>query len=127
MISLYFDLTAMDLSIVIHLASNRGVEIGDNVTVGHMAMIHACTIENNVLIGMGAVIMDEAIIGNNSIVGAGTLVPKGKIFPPNSLIVGSPAKRIRDVTEEERTFIKASADKYVKVATEHNQYKLQVE
>ena len=82
-------------------------------------MIHACTIENNVLIGMGAVIMDEAIIGENSIVGAGALVPKGRVFPPRSLIVGSPAKRIRDITDDEVEFIKQSADKYVKVAAEH--------
>lgn len=106
----------------IHLASDQGVSLGANVTVGHSAVLHACTIGDNVLVGMKAVIMDKAEIGSGSIVGAGALVPPGKRFPPNSLIVGSPAARKRDTTPEEREMIAASAAKYVRVAAEHRAF-----
>ena len=87
--------------------------IGNDVTVGHRVMLHGCTIEDACLIGMSATILDGAVIGKESIVGAGALVTKNKIFPPRSLIVGSPAKAIRELTEEEVTELYASAKRYV--------------
>ena len=88
--------------------------IGDDVTIGHRVMLHGCTIENGCLIGMSATILDGAVIGRESIVGAGALVTGGKIFPPRSLIVGSPARVVRELGEEEVAQLYASAARYVK-------------
>jgi len=99
----------------LHLASDRGVVIGEGVTVGHNAIIHACKIEDYCIIGMGSCIMDGAIIGHHSIVGAGALVTGGKEFPPCSLITGSPARRLRDLTEEEIKHCETSANHYIEV------------
>ncbi len=87
--------------------------IGNDVTVGHRVMLHGCTIEDACLIGMSATILDGAVIGKESIVGAGSLVTKNKIFPPRSLIMGSPAKVVRELTEDEVTELYASAARYV--------------
>jgi carbonic anhydrase/acetyltransferase-like protein (isoleucine patch superfamily) len=87
--------------------------IGDDVTIGHRVMLHGCTIEDNCLIGMSATILDGAVIGKNSIVGAGSLVTMNKKFPPNSLIMGSPAKVVRELSDEEIAELKASAKRYV--------------
>jgi len=87
--------------------------IGDDVTVGHRVMLHGCTIEDACLIGMSATILDGAVIGKESIVGAGALVTKNKIFPPRSLIVGSPAKVVRELNDEEVAELYASAERYV--------------
>jgi len=87
--------------------------IGNDVTVGHRVMLHGCTIEDACLIGMSATILDGAVIGKESIVGASSLVTKNKIFPPRSLIMGSPAKRIRELTDEEVEELYASAARYV--------------
>ena len=92
--------------------------IGDNVTIGHNCIIHACRIEDNCLIGMGSIVMDNANIGKNSIVGAGSVVTKGKNFPPNSLIIGNPAKVVRELTLEEIEEIRNSAIRYVEFAKE---------
>lgn len=88
--------------------------IGDDVTVGHKVMLHGCTIEDACLIGMSATILDDAVIGKESIVGAGSLVTKGKKFPPRSLILGSPAKVVRELTDAEVAELYASAKRYVK-------------
>ena len=88
--------------------------IADDVTIGHRVMLHGCTIEKACLIGMSATILDGAVIGEESIVGAGALVTKGKIFPPRSLIVGSPAKVVRELSEAEVKELYASASRYVK-------------
>ena len=87
--------------------------IGDDVTIGHRVMLHGCTIENACLIGMSATILDGAVIGKESIVGAGALVTKNKVFPPRSLIVGSPAKVIRELNDDEVAELYASATRYV--------------
>lgn len=87
--------------------------IGNDVTVGHRVMLHGCTIEDACLIGMSATILDGAVIGKESIVGAGALVTKNKVFPPRSLIMGSPAKVVRELTDEEVAELYASAKRYV--------------
>ena len=87
--------------------------IGSDVTVGHRVMLHGCTIGDACLIGMSATILDGAVIGRESIVGAGALVTKNKVFPPRSLIMGSPAKLVRELTDEEVAELYASARRYV--------------
>lgn len=87
--------------------------IGDEVTVGHRVLLHGCTVGNRVLVGMGAIIMDDAVIGDDCIVAAGALVTKGFRAPDKSLIIGSPAKVSRSLTEEEMSFLKQSAANYV--------------
>ncbi|MFK5976490.1 MAG: gamma carbonic anhydrase family protein [Sulfurovum sp.] len=93
--------------------------IGDDVTVGHRVMLHGCTIEDACLIGMSATILDGAIIGKESIVGASSLVTKNKVFPPRSLIIGSPAKLIRELTDDEVAELYSSASRYVKFKNEY--------
>ncbi len=90
-----------DLS-MLHVASPFPLIIGNNITVGHHVNLHACVIGDNCLIGMGAIVMDGAIIKANSVVAAGSVVPPGKQYPEGVLIMGSPAKVIRSLTEEER-------------------------
>lgn len=87
--------------------------IEDDVTIGHRVMLHGCTIKKASLIGMSATILDGAIIGEESIVGAGSLVTKNKVFPPRSLIMGSPAKVVRELHEEEIAELYNSAKRYV--------------
>ncbi|MCF6340079.1 MAG: gamma carbonic anhydrase family protein [Sulfurimonas sp.] len=87
--------------------------IGNDVTIGHRVMLHGCTIEDACLIGMSATILDGAVIGKESIVGAGSLVTKNKKFPPRSLIMGSPAKAIRELNNDEVKELYASASRYV--------------
>ena len=88
-------------NVTVHLSLDEGVVIGNEVTVGHNAVLHACTIDDNVLIGMGAIVMDGAHIKKNCIVGAGAIVTQGKEFPEGSLILGSPAHVVRELTEDE--------------------------
>lgn len=93
--------------------------IGNEVTIGHSVVLHGCTIKDRVLVGMGAIIMDGAVIGEDSVVGAGALVVEGTIVPPKSLILGSPAKVKRAVTEQELAWVKESAENYVKYASQY--------
>lgn len=95
--------------------------IGDDVTIGHRVMLHGCTIESACLIGMSATILDGAVIGRESIVGAGALVTKGKKFPPRSLIMGSPAKVIRELSDDEVKELYASAQRYVAFKEEYRE------
>jgi carbonic anhydrase/acetyltransferase-like protein (isoleucine patch superfamily) len=104
---------------IVHLSDEYGVKIGDYVTIGHAAMIHACTIEEGCLIGMQATILDGAVIGKESIVGACALVTKGTLIPEGSLVLGSPAKVVRALTHEERLQGRQLAEKYVRVARKH--------
>lgn len=98
---------------VIHLADDFPCVIGKHVTVGHSAIVHACTVEDECLIGMGAIVLDGAVIGNQSIVGANSLVPMGMVVPPGSMVLGSPARIHRQLSPEERELVKTWADKYV--------------
>ena len=101
-----------DLS-CIHTDTNTKTIIGDNVTVGHKVMLHGCIIEDNCLIGMSATILDDAVIGEGSIVGANSLVTSGKVFPPRSMIMGSPAKVVKQLTQEDVDKLIAHAAHYV--------------
>lgn len=94
--------------------------IGDDVTVGHKVMLHGCTIENGCLIGMSATILDGAVIGEGSIVGAHSLVTSNKVFPPRSLIMGSPAKVVKTLSDEEVANLIAHARRYVKFKEEYH-------
>lgn len=98
---------------VLHVADAFHTEIGELVTVGHKAIVHACTVEDEVLIGMGAIILDGARIGARSIIGAGALVTGGKEIPPGSLVIGSPAKVVRTLSLEEQSSIRVWAERYV--------------
>ncbi|MCF6190225.1 MAG: gamma carbonic anhydrase family protein [Cocleimonas sp.] len=96
--------------------------IGDDVTVGHKALLHACTIGNRVLVGMGSIIMDGVIIEDETIIAAGSLVPPKKVLESGYLWVGSPAKKARELTDKEKKYLKYSAEHYVrlKVRTENS-------
>lgn len=99
----------------VHVDTNQPTEIGDFVTIGHNAIIHGCKVENNTLIGMGAIILNGAVIGENSIIGAGSLITEKTIIPPNSLVIGTPGKVKRQVTDEEIKIIKDNAIRYEKL------------
>jgi gamma-carbonic anhydrase len=98
---------------VLHLADDFPCIIGNYVTIGHSAVVHACTVGDEVLVGMGAVILDGAVIGRQSIIGAKALVTQGTNIPPGSLVLGAPAKVVRVLSREERAGLKAWAQKYV--------------
>ena len=102
--------------VVIHVADAHGAQIGELVTVGHQAVIHACTVGDEVLVGMGAIILDGAEIGARTIIGAGALVTGGKKIPDGSLVIGSPARVVRTLSLEEQNFIKVWAERYVTVS-----------
>ena len=101
---------------VVHSGVRLQVHIGSGVLVGHRAMLHSCDIGDGALIGMGAIVMDAAKIGEHSIVGAGSLVPKGFVVPPRTVVVGSPCRAVREVTDEEITDIETRCERYVNMA-----------
>lgn len=98
---------------VLHTDMGFPITIGKNCVIGHKVMLHGCTIGDNTLIGMGAIVLNGAKIGNNSLVGAGALVTEGKVFPDNSMIVGAPAKAIRTLDEKALAMIRGGSDHYV--------------
>lgn len=98
---------------VIHLADDLPCLIGDYVTVGHGAIVHACKVGNECLIGMGATVLDGAVIGDQCLIGANSLVPPGKHIPAGSLVMGMPGKVVKALTPEERAHLKDWAQKYV--------------
>ena len=106
---------------VVHCTRGFPVKIGDNVSVGHGAVVHGCTLEDNVLIGMNATVLNGAKIGKNSIIGAGAVVSEGKEFPEGSLILGVPAKLIKQVTPEQIEMIQHNADNYVKLSKQYKE------
>lgn len=98
---------------VVHVSEDYPVKIGNGVTVGHNCIIHGCTVEDNVLVGMGAIILNGAVIGENTIIGAGSLVTQHKVIPPNSLVIGSPGKVVRQLTDAEVESIRDNAREYM--------------
>lgn len=110
---------------VIHVDNGFPTIIEENVTVGHGAILHGCKVEKEALIGMGAIVLNGAVIGAGSIVGAGALVTAGTVLPENSLVVGSPAKVIRQVSEEQRRSTVKNALQYVKEAEEYKKLEQQ--
>jgi carbonic anhydrase/acetyltransferase-like protein (isoleucine patch superfamily) len=93
--------------------------IGDDVTVGHKVMLHGCQLGNRILVGMGAIVMDNAIVEDDVIIGGGSLVPPNKRLESGYLYIGSPVKQARPLTEQERAFLKISADNYVQLKDEY--------
>lgn len=98
---------------ILHADPGFPAEIGEGVTVGHGAIVHGAKIGNNTVIGMGAILLNGAVVGENCIVGAGALITEGKIFPAGSLILGSPAKAVRELTEDDINRNYLSAETYV--------------
>jgi Carbonic anhydrases/acetyltransferases, isoleucine patch superfamily len=101
---------------VLHSSEGYPLTIGDNVSVGHAAVLHGCTVEDNCIIGMNATVLNGATIRKNSIVGAGAVVTEGRDFPEKSLILGVPAKFVRILQEDEIKIIKNNAFNYAKMA-----------
>lgn len=101
---------------VLHTDKGFPLTIGDNVTVGHSAIVHGCTIGDNSLIGMGATVLNGAVIGKNCLIGANALVTEGKIIPDNSLVMGAPAKVVREIDAAGEAGLAASAERYVQNA-----------
>jgi len=104
---------------VVHTADDLPAIIGNLVTVGHKAIVHACTVEDEVLVGMGSIILDGARIGTRSIIGANATVKQGMEIPPGSLVLGTPAKIVRTLSEAEQDEIKMWALRYVRLSREY--------
>ncbi len=100
----------------IHVGYGLPTVLGENVTVGHNAVVHGCTIGNNVIVGMGSVILDGAVIGDDCIIGAATLVPQRKEIPSGSLVFGNPFRVVRPLTDQEKQSIRANALEYCRLA-----------
>ena len=111
---------------VLHLAEDYPCLVGDYVTVGHSAIVHACTVGNEVLVGMGAIILDGAVIGDQCLIGANALVTQRSEIPPGSLVLGSPAKVARSLTAEERRQLRISAEEYAQNAACCLQHRINV-
>jgi carbonic anhydrase/acetyltransferase-like protein (isoleucine patch superfamily) len=97
----------------LHVTEHHRLQVGSGVTAGHNAILHGCTVEDDVMIGMGAIVLDGAHIGSRSIVAAGSVVPPGKTYPGGSMIMGSPAKVVRELTEQDLDNIRGAARRYV--------------
>ncbi|MBA3820474.1 MAG: gamma carbonic anhydrase family protein [Deltaproteobacteria bacterium] len=109
--------TSVQDGTVVHVTSGKfGTTIGSDCTIGHGAIIHACVVEDSCLIGMGSILLDGVTIGRGSLVGAGALVTPGTVIPPGSLVIGSPAKVKRPVSDKEREQIEVGAKHYVELA-----------
>jgi carbonic anhydrase/acetyltransferase-like protein (isoleucine patch superfamily) len=99
---------------VLHTDDGVPLRIGANVTVGHRVILHGCTVGDGCLIGMGAIVMNRAVIGRECLIGAGSVVPEGKEIPDRSLVIGTPGRVIRQLTDEDVAGIRASAESYLK-------------
>lgn len=107
---------------ILHVDPQYPLSLGDDVTVGHGAILHGCTVGDRVLVGMGAIVMNGAVIDDDCIIGAGALIPEGKHIRSGSLVVGVPGKAVRQLTEDEKHSIAENADHYVLKAKEEKQY-----
>ena len=102
---------------VIHCTYQKcPTNIGHHVSIGHNAIVHGCTIEDDVLIGMGAIVMDNVVIGSGSIIGAGAIVLQNTVVEPNSIYVGNPARKVKDIDDNGRGIISRTAENYIKYA-----------
>lgn len=108
-----------DCSVVHTSRFDGSTNIGSNITIGHMALIHACAIEDNAFIGMQAAVMDKAIIEEYGFVGAGSLIPPGKIVRKKELWVGRPAKFVRNITDAELEFMRGNVENYIDLSGEY--------
>ena len=106
------DRTNVQEGCMLHSDPGVPLSIGMNCTIGHHAILHGCTIGDRVLVGMGATVLNNAVIGDDCLIGAGALVTEGKIFPPGSLIVGAPARVVRELPAETIAALKTSAAEY---------------
>ena len=107
---------------VIHVShTGQGTLVGSEVVVGHRVVLHSCTVEDQVLIGMGAVVLDRAQVGEGAIVAAGAVVPPGMVVPPDTMVAGIPAKVIRPVTPEQRQATVATMERYLKAMAMHKE------
>lgn len=104
---------------MLHASPVYPIHIGKNVSVGHSAILHGCTIHDNVIVGMGAIVMNGVEVGEDCIIAAGALLTQNKKIPANSLVVGAPGKVVRELTEEERERIRKNAKHYAKMSAEH--------
>ncbi|GJM01724.1 MAG: gamma carbonic anhydrase family protein [Rhodomicrobium sp.] len=111
-------------AVVMHTDPGYPLVLEEGCTIGHQAMLHGCTIRENSLIGMGATILNGAVIGRNSLVGAHTLIPENKVYPDGSLILGTPGRVARALTDQEIARLRVSAQRYVEKAS---QYKTDLE
>lgn len=108
-------------NVTVHTEMDIPTKVGDYTVIGHNAIVHGCTIGDNCLIGMGAIIMNRAVIGDNCIIGAGTVITEGKNIPPNSLVMGIPGKVVRQVTDEEIEAIRKNALRYNRLYKKHKE------
>ncbi|MBS46147.1 MAG: gamma carbonic anhydrase family protein [Nocardioides sp.] len=104
---------------VLHTDPGFPVRMGSGVSVGHRAVLHGCTIEDDVLVGMGAIVMNGAVIGAGSMVGAGAVVSQGMVVPPRSMVLGLPAKVRRELTDDEVAGVRHNAEQYVALVAQH--------
>ncbi|PIQ42930.1 MAG: gamma carbonic anhydrase family protein [Gammaproteobacteria bacterium CG11_big_fil_rev_8_21_14_0_20_46_22] len=102
-----------------YVPGGQALQIGDDVTVGHRVILHACTIGHRCLIGMGSTVLDGAVLEDEVMLGAASLVPPGKVLETGFLYVGAPAKKIRPLTDQEKTFLRYSAESYVQLSKQH--------
>jgi carbonic anhydrase/acetyltransferase-like protein (isoleucine patch superfamily) len=99
---------------VLHVDPGVPLKLGNNVSVGHQAMLHGCTVGDETLVGIGAIVLNHAVIGKGCLIGAGTLIPEGKTYPDGVLVVGSPGKVVRELRPEEKAGLLEIADIYVR-------------
>ncbi len=101
---------------VVHVSAGRPVTIGKNVSIGHGAIVHGCTIKDRVLVGMGAVVLNGAEIGEDTIIGAGAVVPENRIIPPGSVVMGIPGKVVKEASDEQKAHILKNSKIYIELA-----------
>ena len=109
-------------NVVVHVDRDAPTVIGSGVSVGHGAVVHGCTVEDDCLIGMNATVLSHAVIGAGSLVAAGSVVLEGTVVPPGSLVAGVPAKVRRELSEEERAGIRSNADRYVELSRAYGRF-----
>ena len=113
--------TNLQDNVVVHVDGDAPARIGSGVSVGHSAVVHGCTIEDDCLIGMNATVLNRAVVGHESLVAAGALVLEGTVIPPRSLVAGVPAKVRRELTDDEVAGIRRNADGYVQLSAAHRE------